>query len=425
MMLSRKLSKGNFEPIVLKIEEINNLTKKEQEKYFENIFEKIYTSEEVESIKNCALKCIKLLNRQRNDKIRLPYKVIVEIDSKNIIIKLDNKKRFFMIIILLGLLLLTIIGTSYSYINYINMLELNKDIDGDGIADINIDLNKDRIPEVNVDTNKDNKPDYNIDYKGNRKPIFNIDTNHNGKADYNLINRDLNNDGKCDLNCDTNNDGWPDLNLDINGDMIADLYIDTDNDGKADLNFDLDNNMVCDLHCDRDGDKVCDTYCLSREQLLEVDPIKTGSSKNVGNKEVNLQTGDLILESEDDNAVVVTDIFPDDQLYYEEKIPTKTFRVMNKSGAYIVYNLKWVVSINDYVTDNFKYSVKSTLDGANFDFIPAPKTTSDMAQDIIIPPYSTQEYEVNFKLEGTHSNQNEDQGRTFVGHIEVYIPTEE
>ena len=421
MKRSKKLSKGDFKPIIIKLEDLNKLNKKEQINYFEDLFGKIYSNEEVESINNCSLKCVELINNKEK-KIRLPYEIIVQKNDNELIIKIDNTKHWFIFILLLGLLLLTIMGASYSYYNYSTMLGLNKDIDNDGIADINLDLNNDRIAEINVDTNKDNKPDYNIDYKGNRKPVFNIDTNHNGKADYNLINNDLDNDGICDLNCDLNGDGWPDINLDIDGDLKADIEIDFDNDGKPDINFDLNLDMVCDLHCDTDGDKVCDKYCI--KDVTSVFPVNSGSSKMVGNKDVSVKAGDLVLEFDDQNSVIVKDIFPDDQLYYEEKIPTKKFKVMNKSGAYIMYNLRWVVTTNDYETDNFKYSVKSTLNGANLDFVTAPKKTSDIAREIIIAPYSTQEYEVDFKLEGTHQNQNIDEEKTFAGHIEIYLDNE-
>ena len=420
----KNLSKNKVRTIVIKLEELEKLNVEGQEKYFEDIFEKIYYGEEIDSLRKYALRCIKLTCDPKDNKIHLPYGVLVEKKKAEIIIKIDDKKHWFVFLLFFTLLFLALLGASYSYINYSIMIELNKDIDGDGIADINLDLNEDRVAEINVDSDNDDIPDYNIDYKGNRKAVFNIDTNHNNKADFNLINTDLDHDGVCDLNCDINNDGWPDINLDLNGDGIADMEIDTDKDNKADLNFDLNGDMKCDLHCDTTGNLKCDTYCLTSEELEDVKPINSGTSTNIGAKNISISAGELVLEYEDDNTVYITDIYPDDQPFYDQDIPSKKFKVTNKSGLYLMYNLKWVITINDYETDNFKYSVTSTLNGANFDFKTAPKETETIATEIIIPPYSTQEYEINFKLQGTGSKQNEDQEKTFAGHIELYLDNE-
>ena len=407
---------------VINIKDINNLSDEELKEYFNNVLKYIYDYETIDKINEYSNICLDMVNSSNNTKKDLPDNIILEKKNSKFIIKSKSKKSVLILLLFFLLLLLASIGASYSYINYNSLTNINKDVDKDKIPDINIDLNDDKIPEINVDTNNDKKPDYNIDYKGNRKPIFNIDTNHNGKADYNLINVDKNKDGICDLNCDTDNDGWPDINLDIDGDGKADLFIDTNNDKKPDLNFDQDRDMICDLHCDTNGDGKCDKNCLLEEQIKNVTPSKNGTSKVVGKDNSNkINSGDLILEFVDENTVYITDIFPDDQPMYTQEIPTKKFSVTNKSGAYIFYNLKWVIDINDFVSDNFKYSVTSTLNGANFDFKTTPKSTSTFATNISIPPYSTQDYEINFKLEGTGDVQNEDQERTFKGHIEVYV----
>ena len=420
----KHLPKNKVQTIDTKIEEIEKLNVEGQEEYFENILKKIYSGEEIDSIKKYALKCIKLMCDPKDSKIHLPYGVIAIKKNNRIALKIDNKKHWFIFLVFFTLLFLSILGASYSYINYSIIKELNKDIDGDGIADINLDLNNDRIPEINVDTNRDNKPNYNIDYKGNRKPVFNIDTNHNGIADYNLINNDTDKDGKCDINCDINKDGWPDINLDLNGDGILDMEIDTDGDGKPDLNFDMNGDMVCDLHCDTTGNGKCDTFCLTSDELDNISLIKSGTSTNIVNKDISLSAGELVLEYEDENTVYITGIFPDDQPFYNQDIKPKKFKVTNKSDLYVMYNLRWVVTLNDYVTDNFKYSLSSTLNGASFDFITVPKESGPIATDIMIPPFSTQDYEINFKLQGIGSKQNEDQGKTFAGHIEIYLDNE-
>ena len=307
----------------------------DQEKYFEKIFDKIYSDEEIESLRKYALRCIKLTCDPKDNKIHLPYGVVVEKKKNEIIIKVYQNRHLLLLLIFFTILLLSIVGASYSAVNYSIIKNLNKDIDGDGIPDINLDLNYDRKAEINIDTNRDDKPNLNIDYKGNRKAIFNVDTNNDGKPDFNLINQ-LDEKGKCYLNCDTNNDGWPDINLDLDGDGIADMEIDTDNDGRPDLNFDMNGDMTCDLHCDTTGDLKCDKYCLKSDELDNLDPVKNGTSQNVGLKDRVVKSGELVLEYEDQNEIVVDEIYPDDQPYYNEKVPPKKFKVTNKSSLYII-----------------------------------------------------------------------------------------
>ena len=421
----KTLSKSKVGKQVYALEEIEKMTVEEQEKFFEDIFDKIYSGEEIDSLRKYALRCIKLTCDPKDNKIHLPYGVVVEKKKRNIIIKVSRTKNIFLLLLFITLLFLAILGSSYSAVTYSIVKNLNKDIDGDGIADINLDLNSDRVAEVNIDLKRDNKPDVNIDYKGNRKAVFNIDTNKDGKADFNMKNQDLNRDGKCDLNCDLNKDGWPDINLDLDGDGIADMEIDTDSDRKADLNFDMNGDMKCDLHCDTNNDNRCDEFCLTWEQIDKLDPLDSGTSMNVGSNKLTVNAGELVLEYEDENLVYITDIYPDDQPFFDNRTnPVKKFRVTNKSGLYIKYNLRWVVQLNDYDSDNFKYKLSSTLGGATMNWITAPKVTSPLATEILIPPYTTQEYTAEFKLQGVGGNQDYDQGKTFSGYIEIYLDNE-
>lgn len=420
----KKLSKHKVGTQIIGLEDLNKLSVEEQGKFFEDIFDKIYSGEEIESLRKYSLRCIKLTCDPKDNKIHLPYGVVVEKKGTNLIIKVSRTKSIFLIILLVTILLLAILASSYSAVNYMLIKNLNKDIDGDGIADLNLDLNNDKLAEVNIDINNDNKPEVNIDYMANRKPVFNIDTTGNGIANYNLINQDLNGDGLCDLNCDLNEDGWPDLNLDLDGDGIADIAIDSDNDRKANLNFDMNGDMVCDLHCDTDNNLICDKYCLTSEDLENVIPVNNGTSMTVGNSKREIKAGELVLEYEDDNTVYVTDVYPDDQPYFTQEIAPKIFRVYNRSSLYVSYNLKWIVTLNDYESENFKYKVTSTLNGANLDWTTAPFEDSPLATEIIIAPYTTQEYQVDFKLQGVGGNQDYDQGKTFSGHIEIYLDSE-
>lgn len=420
----KKLSRSKVGVEVIKLEELEKLSVEDQEKLFEDIFDRIYSGEEIDSLRKYSLRCIKLSCDPKDNKIHLPYGVLVQKKKDEIIIKVYRNRHWLLLLLFITLLFFAILGSSYSYVNYNIIKNLNKDIDGDGIPELNLDMNNDRRAEVNIDTNNDNKPNLNIDYKGNRKPVFNIDTNKDGRPDYNLINQDINKDGVCDINCDTNGDGWPDINLDLNGNGKPDMNIDTDGDKKPNLNFDMNADMVCDLHCDVNGDLICDKYCLSTEELDKMNPVNNGTSSNVGIKDTTIKAGELVLEYEDQNSVFISDVYPDDQPFYNGKIPTKKFKVTNKSSLYVMYNLKWVVSMNDYETDNFKYKITSTLNGANFDYKTAPKLTSPIATEIIIPPFSTQEYSIDFKLQGTGGKQNEDQGKTFAGHVEIYLDNE-
>jgi len=215
---------------------------------------------------------------------------------------------------------------------------------------------------------------------------------------------------------------WYELGLD--GDGVAEIEKDTDSDRRPDLNFDMDGDGKCDLHCDTTGDDKCDKFCLTWEEVNNVVPINSGTSMNIANNKQTIEAGDLILEYDDSNMVTIHDIYPDDQPYFEQDIPVKKFRVMNKSSLYIMYNLRWVVTLNDYESDNFKYRIMSTLNGATFDWKTAPKETSPLATEIIIPPFSTHDYTVEFKLQGVGGKQDYDQGKTFAGFVEVYLDNE-
>lgn len=424
----KRLDKSKVGTQIIYLEELEKLSVEKQEKYFEDIFDKIYSGEEIESLRKYALRCIKLTCDPRDNKIHLPYGVMVKKKENKLIIKVYKNRPWFLLLLFITLMFLAILGASYSAVNYSIIRNLNKDIDKDGIPELNLDLNSDRRAEINIDTNWDNKPNLNIDYKGNRKAIFNVDRNRNGRADFNLMNQDTNNDGVCDINCDLNDDGWPDLNLDLDGDGRVDMDIDTDNDRKADLNFDMNLDMECDIHCDTNYDLKCDKWCLTKSDIENMDPINSGSSTNIGNNELTIQSGELVLEYEDTNRVFIDNIYPDDQKFHEldiiPEIPTKKFKVTNKSSLYIIYNLRWVVTLNNYESDNFKYKITSTNNGVNFDYKTAPKLTSPLATEVLIPPGVTQEYEVDFKLQGVGGEQNYDQGKTFSGYIELYLDNE-
>jgi len=427
-----RLTKADIGTHVIKIEDLEKLEVEEQVKHFEDIFSNIYSNKEIESIRKYALRTIKLTCDPKDNKIHLPYGVMVQKKENKLYIKTYKNRHIFLILLFLTILLLSILGASYSTVNYSIIKNFNKDIDGDGIPDINLNLDGDMEADVNIDINNDNKPELNIDYKGNRKPVFNIDRNKNGKPDFNLINVDKNNDGKCDINCDVNGDGWPDINLDTNGDGRLDLNIDTDNDKKADLNFDENGDLKCDLHCDLNSDYICDKYCLSSPQLEEMDPNDTGSSSNNGYNNILIQSGELILEYEDGGEILVKDLFPIDQHLNPStpdvkiEVPTKKFKVTNKSMLNIRYNIRLVVERNDFTTNNFEYRLLRN-DVVRIDWTTAPKENIVLQEGVVInsqannPGQHIQDYKIEFRLRGAGDRQNEDQGKTFMGHVEIYL----
>ena len=125
---------------IIRIEELEKMNVEDQEKYFEKIFDKIYSGEEIESLRKYALRSIKLTCDPKDNKIHLPYGVVVEKKNNEIIIKVYQNRHLLLLLIFFTILLLSIVGASYSAVNYSIIKNLNKDIDGDGIPDINLDL---------------------------------------------------------------------------------------------------------------------------------------------------------------------------------------------------------------------------------------------------------------------------------------------
>ncbi len=402
---------------------LEGLDVKDQSRVFTLVLTDIYKSyDDVDysSIRKSSLKCLKLSCDPDDNELRLPYKLIVTKDKNRMYFKFEDntKKNLWLLFIILGIFILTSLGSTYIALRYLSIAHLNLDIDGDGIADLNIDLNMDDKEEINITSNS-KTPEVNIDYKGNRKAIFNIDTNGDGKADSNLVNQDTNNDGICDLNCDTNGDGWPDTNIDLDGDGIADMYIDVDGDGNADLNFDTNNDGVCDLHCDTNNDNVCDKNCVKNLEVIEDN---TGSSTAIGNNQSNIESAKFIIDFVDSKQITIDGLFPEDQNDDVLKYAYKNIVINNKSSTYVRYKIELVVTeyTFDFEKGNFLYSVTSTNNGFSTGYIKVPNQTTIIADEIAIAPGSTQKYTITFKLRGTNSNQNYDQGKSFSGYFQVY-----
>lgn len=423
----------NFKSKTINLTTFNKKEVKEQVNTIKTVLEDIYKGT-LKITNKHVNKCIELTCNPKDEVNYLPYGLMVEKREDLLIFKFRKKISSALIIPLIILFIFAMMAATYSAVNYMSKASLNKDIDGDGVADINIDVDGDGIADINIDTDGDDIPDLNIDYKGNLRAVFAIDLKGDGTSKSNLINQDTNGDGTCDLNCDLNDDGWPDLNLDVDGDGVIDLDLDTNGDNKADMNLDLDGDMECDLYCDTDGDLKCDLYC-STSKNQENDEEKDNEQK-LNNPEVIIkqtdleQSGDantatitpqLIVVFNDNNAVIANEIYPDDQVGVNTEIKDKVFTLENTSTIPINYELRWKVLTNTFISNNFKYKVAATNGGLTKSFTTMPKTDEAFLTNITIPALTLQKYTISFKLEGIGQPQNYDQNRKFSGKIEVGI----
>lgn len=408
------------------LSKFNLQTEQNQFDLIESTLKEIY-QEDLEVTKKHVYKCIKLTWNVKDDYMFLPHNLKVSKEKLSLKFTVENKKPigFGWIMFSIWLFVLALIWATYTGFAYLSIADLNKDIDGDGIPDINIDINNDRIADINIDTNGDNKPDVNIDYKGNRKARFNIDTDGDGKPDFNLVN-DATGDkcSICTINCDTNGDGWPDLNIDIDGDGKPDLDIDTDGDCIPDLNLDLNGDEICDLFCDTDGDGICDVKCTKPE--TPEGGVGSGSSSSTGDSGVETGTPYILINYTNGETINVKGLLPEDQIlipgFVPGEKPKKEFTVENLSDYPMVYNLRWKVVENNFVTSNLKYNLVGTNGAPSIEGATMPKINGEIVErQIYIPPRVIQKYSIEIYLHGTGQAQNEDQGKTFIGHLEISL----
>ncbi len=397
----------------INLKEFMLLDSKKQDAKIKETIDLMYEGK-VEVTKKHIDKVLNIAFDTRDNETYLPASLRVEkIGSKLIFsFKKTNNLALF---ILFALAFLFVGGfATYMGVQYLARLELNQDLDGDGVADLNIDLDDDGICDINCDTDKDGLPDRNIDYRSNRKPIFNI-LLEDGSI-FNPINQDTNGDGVCDINCDTNSDGWPDLNIDIDGDGIVDFDRDIDGDGIKDLDLDLDGDGICDINCDTDKDNVCDTNCTN----ANINDNGGGTSQE-GNGGMDFTTANLIVVFDSTDDVVAENIYPDDQTGQglNTTIPSIGFTVQNTTNQTLYYNLSWTVNENTFTSDNFWYRVTSDNAGFTQDWTTAPTSDYTFATRVVVAPNTTQTYSVDFTLHGTGEPQNYDQGKIFNGQIHV------
>ena len=74
----KKLNSQKVGTKIISLEDLNKLSVEDQEKFFEDTFDKIYSGEEIESLRKYSLRCIKLTCDPKDNKIHLPYGLVVE-----------------------------------------------------------------------------------------------------------------------------------------------------------------------------------------------------------------------------------------------------------------------------------------------------------------------------------------------------------
>lgn len=398
---------------VIDLKEFMLLDAHKQDEKIKKTLEIMY-EDKIEVTKKHVEKVLNICFDAKDNEIYLPGSLCVEKRASKLLFYFRKRNNVGLIILFLLAFLFLGGFATYTGVQYLGKIEMNQDLDGDGIADLNIDLDDDGICDLNCDTDKDGKPDRNIDYHNNRKAVFNV-LRDDGSI-FNPVNQDIDGDGKCDINCDTNDDGWPDLNIDYDGDGNIDFDRDIDNDGIKDMDLDINGDGVCDLNCDEDKDNVCDKNCTN----ITITENGGGTSQE-GEGDFGFETASIVVIFDSQNNVFAENVYPDDQTGegLNTTIPDLTFTVQNTTDRVLYYDLGWIVNENSFESDNFWYRVVSDNNGFNQSWTTAPFTTSDIATRVEIAPNTTQSYAISFTLHGTGEEQNYDQGKIFDGEISI------
>ncbi len=297
---------------VIDLKEFMLFDAKKQDEVIKSTLDTMYEGE-LKITKKHIEQVLNICFDDKDNEVYLPQSLKVEKNGSKLLFYFSKHNNAGLIILFLLAFLLMGGFATYTGVIYLGRMEMNQDLDGDGIPDLNIDLDDDGVCDINCDTDKDGLPDRNIDYEGNRKPIFNVLMEN--EEIFNPINQDVDNDGVCDINCDVDKDGWPDTNIDLDGDGEPDINIDVNNDGVADINIDTNGDGEPDVNIDNDGNGVCDRNCVSP------------STQNKGELDVDLD-GDGVC---DVNCDTNDDGIPDTNLdYWGDKNPT--FNVEDEDG---------------------------------------------------------------------------------------------
>ncbi len=130
-------------------------------------------------------------------------------------------------------------------------------------------------------------------------------------------------------------------------------------------------------------------------------------------KGVNANTGTMSL------VLDGTTLVGADNLYPGATIQTK-FTVKNTGTLPVTYGLTMIDVINNFADKNdLVYSVSSTNNGGIKDETVAPDNSGYIINAIGINPGVTQEYTLTIHFKETADNQNDNQGKTFGGLIQI------
>ena len=203
--------KKNSNREVIDLKEFMLLDAKKQDETIKKTLDIMYEGS-IEVTKKHIEKVLNICFDNKDNEVYLPGSLKVEKTGSKLLFYFAKRNNVGLIILFLLAFLFMGGFATYTGVQYLGKIQMNQDLDEDGIADLNIDLDDDGICDINCDTDKDGKPDRNIDYQGNRKPIFNVQMDDG--TIFNPVNQDTDDDGICDINCDTEKDGWLDINID-------------------------------------------------------------------------------------------------------------------------------------------------------------------------------------------------------------------
>ena len=135
----------------------NLLSDKAQYDEIKKVLEDIY-KDSLKVNRKHVMKVISLTLSTADDYTYLPHNLKVSKQKLTLKFEVADKTVVGMGLILLAFwgLIFSIVGASYAGVYYWSIKDLNKDIDGDGIADINIDIDGDKKADINIDTDTTN-----------------------------------------------------------------------------------------------------------------------------------------------------------------------------------------------------------------------------------------------------------------------------
>ena len=105
---------------------------------------------------------------------------------------------------------------------------------------------------------------------------------------------------------------------------------------------------------------------------------------------------------------------------------TRTFTIQNKGNAAAVYNIVWRDVINDFaVKSELRYNLSGVVTSGTgsvittLNYPQAPSTNENILTNITIDANTIHTYTLTLSFPDTLTNQDHNQGRTFMGRIVV------